>query len=194
MPTFLKNIAYIKCFLGGEFLYFAGSSTEILQARKHLTSLRWFVKENFLESRRALRAYTRISKLLKYEDSCINWSDKPHISSVFWYFEFLYFAGSSTEILQARKHLTSLRFFVKEKILESRRALRACTKISKLLKYEDLCINLSDIPHISSNFWDFEFLYFAGSSTEILQARKHLTSLRWFVKEKFLESRRALRA
>jgi len=48
-------------------LYFAGSSREFLQARKYLTSLRWFVKEKFLESRRALRAHTQISKTSKYD-------------------------------------------------------------------------------------------------------------------------------
>ena len=95
-----------------------------------------------MRSRRAPRAYTQISKLLKCEDLCTKCSKISHISSDFWYCEFLYFAGSSREFLQARKYLTNLRLFVKKICVRSRRAPRVYTYKSKLQNRTNLCLKL----------------------------------------------------
>ena len=56
-------------------------------------------------------------------------------------FRLLYFAGSSREVLQARKYLTNLRLFVKKKLFRSRRAPHACTQMSKIQNMTKSCIN-----------------------------------------------------
>jgi len=83
-----------------EFLYFAGSSREFIRARKYLTNLRLFVKKIFSRSRRASLAYTQISKCQKYEDVFIIYSKCRTYQVIFWYCEFLYFAGSSREFFE----------------------------------------------------------------------------------------------
>jgi hypothetical protein len=115
-----------------EYLCVASSRTEFLRARKCLTSLRWFVQENFLESRRAPRAHTQMSKNTKYGKSCKNGHIYTDIMHEMNDSRLLCFSGSSREFLQARKYLTNLRLFVKKKLFRSRRVPHAYTEMSKL--------------------------------------------------------------
>jgi len=83
--------------------------------------------ENFLRSRRAPRAYTQIPKLENMTNLHRNYTRCLIYSSDFMHFWFLCFASSSIEILQARKLLTSLRFFVKKNFSRSHTAPSDCT-------------------------------------------------------------------
>jgi len=162
----------------------SGSSREFLQATKYLTNIRLFVKKKLFRSRRAPHAYTQMSKLQNMTKSCMKWSYYTDIIHDFVIFRLLCYSGSSREFLQATKYLTSLRLFVKKKLFRSRRAPHAYTQISKNIKYEDSMLKLKEYIAIIHDLCEFSIFVFSGFSREFLQARKYLTSLRWFVKEK----------
>jgi len=118
----------------------------------NLTSLRFFVKENYLRSRREQDSDTKHEKSQKHDIMHRNDINMSYLSCILSYFVIYGIMMGAKFSGELQFNLTSLRLFVKENYLRSRREQDSDTKHEKSLN-SMFCLENDINPRYYCVYW-----------------------------------------
>ena len=153
------------------------------------TSLRLFVKENYLRSRRASCATTKNEKS-EIHNTRSQMAQNTRVQCVKWHICDVWSYDESKDFAEQKFFWTSLRLFVKENYLRYRRVSCATTKNEKS-EIHNIRSEMNQNTRMQRVEWHICDLWSYDESRDFAEQEIFLTILRLFVKENYLRSCRA---